>query len=241
MSLLDPLIAKLGSIGHLSESDRNLLAALPITVRNVGANQPVVHQGDLPKSSILVISGILSRFQELTDGGRQLVSFHLTGEMPDLHTLYIRKMDHSLVALKDSVIGHVPHDAIHAAVSASSSLMALLWRATLIDAAIFRQWMTNNGRRGPAAGTAHLLCEIALRSKVAGGLYADGACDMPFNQQQLADALGISLVHANRTLKSLKERGIALIERGRLRVLDWEALQTAAGFDPTYLHLKADS
>jgi CRP-like cAMP-binding protein len=238
MSLLDPLVAKLASIGSLSATDRDLLLALPIVSRLVAANQPVVHQGDKPKTSVLIVSGMLARYQELTDGGRQLVSFHLTGEMPDLHTLYIRTMDHSLVALKDSVIGHVPHDAIHAAVRASGSLTALLWRSTLIDAAIFRQWMTNNGRRGPVAGTAHLLCEIMLRSRTAGNVDKDGACEMPFNQQQLADALGISLVHANRTLKALKERGTAVIERGRLRVMDWDALRAAAGFDPTYLHLQ---
>jgi len=186
----------------------------------------------------VVLAGVLARFQELPGGDRQVVSFHFKGEMPDLHSLFVGRMDHSLVAITECLLGLVPHDELRRAVRVSPTLTALLWRETLIDAAIFRQWITNNGRRGALAGTAHLLCELMIRAKSIRALTAEGAWPMPFTQQQLGDALGLSLVHINRTLKALREAHVAAIDRGLLRVMNWDELQRIAGFDPTYLHLK---
>jgi len=238
MPFVEPLITKLKSIGTLSEQDRALVDSLPIVSRRLAPQEYLLHQGDHPTNSAVVLEGVMARFQELTDGDRQVVSFHLRGDIPDLHTLFIKRMDHSLVGITECLVGLLPHADLRRVVAASPSLMALLWRATLIDAAVFRQWITNNGRRGALAGTAHLLCELIVRARAIGDLAADGAWRMPFTQQQLGDALGLSLVHTNRTLKMLREADAAVIERGHLRVLDWTKLQKIAGFDPTYLHLK---
>ena len=238
MPFVDSLITKLESIGLLNDADRALLEALPIVSRRLNPQEHLLHQGDRSVTSIVVLSGVLARFQELPDGDRQVVSFHFKGEMPDLHSLFIGRMDHSLVAITECLVGLVPHEDLRRAIRASPTLTALLWRETLIDAAIFRQWITNNGRRGALAGTAHLLCELMLRAKSIRTLTPDGAWPMPFTQQQLGDALGLSLVHINRTLKSLREARIAAVDRGLLRILNWEELQRIAGFDPTYLHLK---
>lgn len=241
MPFIEPLITKLKSIGTLSDEDRALLNSLPIVSRRLTPQEYLLHQGDRPTNSAVVLEGVMARFQELPDGDRQVVSFHLRGDAPDLHTLFINRMDHSLVAITDCLVGLMPHTELRRIMPASPSLTALLWRVTLIDAAVFRQWIANNGRRGALAGTAHLLCELVVRAGAIGDLTADGAWRMPFTQQQLGDALGLSLVHINRTLKALREANAAAIERGYLRVLDWEKLQRLAGFDPTYLHLKHEN
>lgn len=238
MPLVDPLITKLQSIGSLTEQDRALLESLPVISKRLAPHESVVRQGDHPAHSVIVLTGVLARFQELMDGERQVVSFHFKGEMPDLHSIFIGEMDHSLLAITECVVGLVPHADLHRVVAASATLTALLWRETLIDAAIFRQWITNNGRRGALAGTAHLLCELMVRAKSIGALTPEGTWPMPFTQQQLGDALGLSLVHINRTLKTLREANVAVIERGQLRVLNWDELTRIAGFDPVYLHLK---
>lgn len=241
MPFIEPLITKLESIGTVSNEDRALLDSLPIVSRRLAPQEYLLHQGDRPTHSAVVLEGVMARFQELSDGDRQVVSFHLRGDAPDLHTLFIKRMDHSLVAITDCLVGLMAHTELRRLIAASTTLTALLWRATLIDAAVFRQWITNNGRRGALAGTAHLLCELMVRARAIGDLTADGAWRMPFTQQQLGDALGLSLVHINRTLKVLREANIAVIERGYLRTLDWDKLQTLAGFDPTYLHLKHEN
>ena len=238
MAFVEALITRLESIGTLSDSDRALVETLPITPRRLAPQEYLLHQGDQPSTSALVLNGVLARFQELPDGDRQVVSFSLPGEIPDLHSLFIRHMDHSLVAITEAVVGLIPHDDIRRVIRGSATLMGLFWRETLIDAAVFRQWIANNGRRGALGGTAHLLCELMLRARAIGALRPDGGWPMPFTQQQLGDALGLSLVHINRTLKALREDNVAVIERGVLRVLDWDRLVRVAGFDPTYLHLK---
>jgi len=238
MAFVEPLLTRLQSIGGLSDTDRRLVETLPITPKRLAPQEYLLHQGDRPSSSAVVLSGVLARFQELPDGDRQVVSFNLPGEIPDLHSLFINRMDHSLVAITEAVVGLMPHDDIERVMETSPTLMKLFWRETLIDAAVFRQWIANNGRRGALGGTAHLLCELMLRARAIGGLRPDGGWPMPLTQQQLGDALGLSLVHINRTLKTLREDNAAVIERGILRVLDWDKLTKIAGFDPAYLHLR---
>jgi len=238
MSLTDVLVRKLESIADLSPADRALVQTLPVTAKRLSAGEDLIRQGENPMQSVLLIKGVLARYQELPDGARQTVSFHFSGEIPDLHTLYIGRMDHSLGAISDSIVGLIPHGDLMRVIAASPSLTAILWRETLIDAAIFRQWITNNGRRGALAGTAHLICEFMTRVGAVGELEPDGSWLIPFTQTELSEALGISLVHLNRTLRTLRAQGLVTIERGRLTIGNWEGLRQVAGFDAGYLHLR---
>jgi CRP-like cAMP-binding protein len=83
---------------------------------------------------------------------------------------------------------------------------------------------------------AHLFCELVTRLGVV-GLAPDRSCEMPMIQPELADALGITPVHVNRTIRELKEAGLITLRSRRLTVHDWEGLKSAAEFDPGYLHL----
>ena len=112
-----------------------------------------------------------------------------------------------------------------------------LWRQTLIDAAIFREWVVNVGRREALNALAHLMCEFVLRMRVM-GLAEGEECELPMTQAELGDALGISTVHVNRTLQELRAAGLIRLQGARLTVLDWERLKEVGEFDPTYLHLR---
>jgi len=82
-----------------------------------------------------------------------------------------------------------------------------MWIGTLVDASIFREWIANVGRRDARTRVAHLLCELALRLKVA-GLGQQTNYDVPLTQEQLADATGMTSVHVNRTIKALERDGL---------------------------------
>jgi CRP-like cAMP-binding protein len=107
---------------------------------------------------------------------------------------------------------------------------------THIDAYIFREWTLNVGRRDARTRTAHLLCEFALRL-VAVGLGERCHYELPMTQEQLADALGLTSVHTNRTLKNLTEGGLITRTHRSVRINDWSALMAVGDFDPAYLHL----
>jgi CRP-like cAMP-binding protein len=174
------------------------------------------------------------------DGKRQITAFHTPGDVPDLHSLHIKVMDHSLGAIAASQVFLVPHEKMRATLAAEPSLRDLLWRDTLIDAAVFREWTVNVGRRSAYTRIAHLLCEVLLRMRAV-GLASGDSCDLPLTQEELGDATGLSNVHVNRSLQELRGDGLIELRRGSLKVLDWERLTEAGEFDPTYLHLRKDA
>ena len=112
-----------------------------------------------------------------------------------------------------------------------------LWRETLIDASIFREWTVNIGRREAYARISHLLCEILVRLKAV-GLAEDQTCEIPITQSEFADATGLSNVHVNRVLQELRADGLIILKGSTLKVPNWENLKSAGDFDPTYLHLR---
>jgi CRP-like cAMP-binding protein len=85
---------------------------------------------------------------------------------------------------------------------------------------------------------AHILCEISVRQNAAGPGAVD-AFQLPMTQEQLADALGLTAVHVNRTLKQLEAEGLIARNKRAISVDDWEALSRAGDFNPSYLHLAA--
>jgi CRP-like cAMP-binding protein len=140
--------------------------------------------------------------------------------------------------LTECQVAMIPRQAIVDLTLAHPSIGHAMWIDTLVDGSIFREWITNIGRRQARQRMAHLLCEFSLRLRVA-GLGAGDDYELPMTQEQLADATGMTPVHVNRTIKTLEQEG--LIERSNargIRIGDWRKLAHAGDFDSSYLHLK---
>ena len=114
-----------------------------------------------------------------------------------------------------------------------------LWRDTMLDAALYRQWLINLGRRNADQRIAHLFCEIWTRVDAIGRAQ-DATCDLPLTQTDLADALGFSVVHVNKSLRRLREDGLITFRANQVRVHDWERLRSVAAFNPAYLQLRPE-
>jgi CRP-like cAMP-binding protein len=230
-----PLLRRLESIADLTQPEREALLRLPASVREVGSHQDFVREGDRPSECCLVLSGMAFRYKITEGGRRQILSFHISGEAPDLQSLYLRTMDHNLSTLTSCTLAFVTHKSLHVLFHQQPRLTGVLWRETLIDAAIFREWVVNVGRRPAPARMAHLICELFVRHQAV-GLVTDRSFEFPITQGELADAMGLSPVHVNRTLQELRGRGL-ISERGRrLTILDWDGLKQVGEFDPVYLH-----
>lgn len=145
-------------------------------------------------------------------------------------------MDHSVAALTRCRFALVPHDVLMRVTEKSPHLTRLLWLSTLIDASIHRQWIVAMGRRSAAGRLAHLICELVYRLSVF-ELADRASVPMPLTQSDLSDALGLSLVHVNRTLRELRDAGIASWKDGSIAIHDWDKLVEVAEFNPVYLHL----
>ena len=149
-------------------------------------------------------------------------------------------MDHSLSSLSACKVMFIPHETVCDLVRQCPRIGDVFWRDTLIDAAVFREWIMNLGRREAYGRMAHLLCEFYVRLRAVGLTNGD-ACELPFTQAELADATGLSAVHVNRTLQELRGEGLITLRAGSLTVLDWDRLQEAGEFDPAYLHLRQEA
>ena len=231
------LATRLQAIAELDSEDMAALAALPMTVRQAPAGAEIVREGERTHESVVLVDGFLQRHKDLPSGARQVLAFHVPGDVPDLQSLHLPVLDHTLAAVADSTIAAVPHAALYALARTRPNLGVALWRESLIDAAKFREWIANLGGRRASARLAHLLCEIYVRSRAVG--VAEGAeCFMPLTQPRLAEALGLSAVHGNRSMTALRTAGFLELKGRQMRILDWEGLRAHAEFDPAYLHLR---
>ncbi len=228
-------LAKLERRAPLSDESREAMLALPYRLRTLEAYRDIIREGDRPTHCCLVVSGLVSRYKTLRNGSRQILSFHFPGDMVDLQGALVVIADHGIRAHVPSEIALVEHGALLDLASRLPELGRALWFDTLIDAAVFREWMVNVGRRTALQRTAHLLLELHYRMGEIGAADKD-SFPLPVSQADLSDALGISPVHLNRTLQWLRaERLIRSISRTVI-IEDPVRLTEIAGFQPNYLH-----
>ncbi|MBF9197016.1 Crp/Fnr family transcriptional regulator [Microvirga terrestris] len=233
------MIRKLESIFSLCEEERQALARLPVQVTTFKADQDVVRIGDRPSQSCLLLEGFTCVYKLTAEGKRQIVAFHVPGDIPDLQSLHLKVMDNSVATVSACTLGFIPHEALHDICNRYPRITAALWRETLVDASIFREWMTGIGRREAYHRMAHLLCELRVRLTMV-GLVKDQTFDLPITQTELADAIGASTVHVNRVLQELRADGLIRSKGTQVSILDWERLKAVGDFDPLYLHLRQD-
>jgi CRP-like cAMP-binding protein len=231
------LIRKLKEHSRLTAEDLVAINALSHADRHLEADEDLIRQGDDPEVSAVVVSGLVARYHLLPDGRRQYLSFHMTGDMPDSQALFIDRMDHAVCAIGPAVVASIPHKDLLATFHRRPSIGFAIWRETLIDAAIFREAITNNSARSMPARMGHLFCELFYRAR-ASGLTEDNRFPAPITLVQLGETLGMSIATVNRTLQELRTTRAVDFVRGELQIGDWKRLVDIAQFNPGYLHLK---
>jgi CRP-like cAMP-binding protein len=232
----NPLIRKLESVFTLADDERQALETLPMQVAVLKDHQDIVREGDRPSRCCLILSGFACVYKMTAHGKRQIVSFTIAGDIPDLQSLHLTVLDNSISTISQCRVGFIQHEALHELCARYPRLAAAFWRETLIDAAIFREWVMNVGQREGVSRMAHVLCELVVRLKAV-DLVEDHVCDLPITQGEFADAVGFTPVHVNRVLQQMRADGLIETKGTRLRIPDWDRLKAVGEFDPTYLHL----
>jgi len=239
-STLEPLVEKLAYRSSLSAQDRAAIMALPFSVKQMERAHYIVRERQLATHSCVMLAGYSVRSKTTAAGSRQIVSIHMKGEAVDLQNSLLKVADHSVQMLTSGKVAMIPREEVIGLTMERPAVAHAMWLDTLVDGSIFREWITNVGRRDARKRVAHLLCEFAVRLRIA-GLGDETRYQLPMNQDQLADATGMTAVHINRTLKALEAEG--LIERPDPRSIcigDWRQLADVGDFDTNYLHLRAD-
>lgn len=210
------------------------LVAAPVPFE---ADRDVVVEGRVSPDAVVVLQGWACRYKLLSDGRRQITAFLLPGDMCDLHVFLEQPMDHSIGTLTPARVALVPRDRLLGLARERWPVMQALWWSTLRGEAILREWLAVVGRRSAAERIAHLLYELLLRLQAV-GLTEDHAYVLPLTQAEIADTLGLTPVHVNRTLQTLRQDGLIELDsfgNRRLTILDPEGLAALADFDARYL------
>jgi CRP-like cAMP-binding protein len=232
---LEALILKLRNNTNLDKDDIGAIKTLPMSVKKLPARTSIVAEGDRPAHCCLMIVGFAIRSKTTDEGRRQILSIHIPGDIPDLQTLHLKVMDHDFRTLSPCTIGYIPHDALRTLTRARPMIAEALWRETLVDSSIFREWIVNVGRRPAAQRLAHLLLELRERLAVV-GLADSRQYELPMTQSDLADALGLTSVHVNRVMQALRADGVLDMKKFTVKLGDAEKLMAIGDFNQLYLH-----
>ena len=218
----------------LSDEARQAFLSLPYKRHSVALYRDVVREGKRSFTCCLMSEGVVSRYKTLPNGGRQINSFHIPGDMIDLQSALMLVADHGIRTHTPTVVLDFDCFDILQLSSDYAEWGRALWFDTMVDSSIFREWMLNVGRRPAVSRVAHLLLEFAHR------LHSIGESDgfkftLPVTQIDLADAAGLSSVHTNRSLQRLREDGLIRTYGKTVVIEKRQELARLATFESTYL------
>ena len=232
----NPLLRKLSNFTTLSDVESRAVQECCGDAREFAAREDVISQGERTGGVKLLLQGFACRYKVLEDGRRQIVAYFVPGDLCDLRVFILKRMDHSIGAVVASRVATIaPHDVLRLT-NSFPNLTRALWWSTLVEEAIAREWIVNVGQRSARERVAHLFCELLFRFRAV-GLNEGNSCTLPLTQVELAETLGLSAVHVNRTLQDLRRGKLITLEAGTLTIENLDKLVEMSFFNPDYLHL----
>lgn len=203
--------------------------------KKFAAGQTLVTQGSKPFCAFLILAGVAFRYKYLSNGKRQIFGYILNGELCDAHFVISAHSDHDIGLLTDSEVAMIPMHELVGVTANFPSIRSALLKMILVEDAILREWLLNVGQRNAPQKLAHFICEICERLLKVGSVNLDGSYNVPLTQLDLADTMGLTVVHVSRCLQKFRREGLMHWSRRRLTILDLPRLRQVAGFDPAYL------
>lgn len=228
-------IEKLGKFAVLDGTDIAMLEAATAQSRKVAARRDLISEGDRPGPVFVMISGWACRYNVTSEGGRQISAFLMPGDFSDMHVAVLAEMDHGIQTLTEAQVAKIDREQMKILFGTSGRIADALWLSQLVDQGTMRAWIVGMGRRTALAKVAHLLCELYLRADNV-GLVRNGELVLPLTQIVLADALGLTPVHVNRVIRSLRLSEAIELRNRELVISDPAQLIRIAAFDENYLH-----
>jgi len=221
---------------EISSDEERAIRDSVAETRKIPADQILIRSGQELTSSIMLLDGWMARSKDLAGGERQVTELHVAGDFADLHGFTLKRLDHDVVTLSECTVGVVPHERFQQITERHPRLARIYWFSANVDAAITRELALSLGQRSAMSRMAHLFCELYMRLDAVGLARHDGYA-FPLTQRELSECLGLTVVHANRTIQELRRRGLVELESRHLTILDRRGLAGVAEFDPAYLYL----
>ncbi len=212
------------------EHDRLLyIQAFRETTMRLAAGRQIIAEHKASTRLFTLYRGWAFRYKTLSDGRRQILNFLVQGDFIGLQEEFADGATHGVEALTDVSLCVFPRDGLWEMYRDDPRLgYDLTWLAAREESLVDEN-LLSVGRRTAIERVAMLLVHLYRRAERV-GLAHDGSIAFPFNQQHIADALGLSLVHTNKTLRRLGRMGLHIIEDGRLYLQDPRGLEGIADY-----------
>jgi CRP-like cAMP-binding protein len=191
------------------------------------ARETVLREGMGSHSLYAILSGWTFSYRMLPDGRRQILSYGLPGALLGLQAAFLEEMSHSVEALTETELLAFPRDKLVELYREQPGVAAELTRFAVCEGEMLSQHLLSIGRRSAIERLAFLIVDLYVRVRAL-GLDDEGGFAPPITQQQVADTLGMSIVHTNKTLRRLSEQRLIRWKAGRLDILDLDALKAVA-------------
>ena len=196
------------------------------------AGATLVHEGQANTRLFTLYAGMAFRYRTMSDGRRQILNFLLPGDLLGLQQEFGESSAHGIEALTDCVLCVFQNDALWPIFREHPRLgYDITWLSAHEESHVDENLLTA-GRRNATERVAMLLMHLYRRLDRL-GLAREGTVAYPLTQQHIADALGLSLVHTNKTLRRLALLGLHELKDGRLRLLNTRALARIAEYYDT--------
>lgn len=203
-------------------------------LRQVHKNRDVVAAGRRYGTFYLNHDGWLFRYKILHNGDRQIVDFILPGQIFGLQACFFKASLYSIATVTAASVSSIPLEVIDNVFEQNPQLAKALFWSAVCEAAIVGEHLVDTARRSAYERVSHLLLELFVRLKSVGR--TDGqSFSMPLTQELIGDALGLTTVHVNRTLRALREDRLIEMSNKSVTILDFDALSLLCDFDHSYL------
>lgn len=230
------LATKLSHYLELAEKERQRLAEFESRAERIASGVDILQENQPYRYAGVLIEGWCLKYKLLVDGRRQVINYVLPGSFIALEANVFDTADHSIGTLTPCTISWFdPHEVTKTFADLPRLAAAIVWDNAREDALLMER-LTSLGRRSAYERLAHILVEIS-HLQARRGLPLEKNTVLPLSQAVIADTLGLSLVHVNRTIRQLREDGLieATTQRG-IVLRDPHGLIKVCGYDETYLH-----
>jgi CRP-like cAMP-binding protein len=222
---------------NLDAADREVLACACDDIRTIGAGTDIVRQGECTDGLHILLGGWAARYKIMENGSRFIPALAVPGDICDLDALRFGHLGYGVTMLSAGTVAVLPRERADALIASHPAIARAFWSLALAENSILTEWAASMGRRPAAQRVAHLLCELLVRLTVVGKADAH-SYELPLTQEHIADTLGLTSVHVNRTLHSLRSMNFVTVQSRRVTIQDWAGLSALCGFRPDYLHLE---
>jgi CRP/FNR family transcriptional regulator len=210
--------------------DVAFMRSFKISELSVGPGTTVLLEGSNSPQLYTVLSGMGTRYKTLENGRRQVINFLFPGDFTGLQSGIMGEMRHSVESTTAMTLCVFRRDDLWGLFRAHPDRAYDLTWIAAVEEHFLGETIASLGQRDAIQRVGWALVRMHERLKAV-GLLVDGKVPLPFRQQDLADALGLSLVHTNKTLQALRARNLAHWSEGKLAITDMAALAALAMID----------